>query len=58
MPAIKKIVVKNFKSFDNLTLEFDPGKNVLNHAKACRFCSRLNGAGRREGLTVFMRILT
>ncbi|EQB0423530.1 ATP-dependent nuclease [Pseudomonas aeruginosa] len=29
MPAIKKIVVKNFKSFDNLTLEFDPCKNVL-----------------------------
>lgn len=29
MPAIKKIVVKNFKSFGDLTLEFDPGKNVL-----------------------------
>lgn len=29
MPAIKKIVVKNFKSFENLSLEFDPGRNVL-----------------------------
>ncbi|KTB77295.1 hypothetical protein AO070_17140 [Pseudomonas syringae pv. syringae PD2766] len=29
MPAIKKIEVKNFKSFGDLTLEFDPGKNVL-----------------------------
>lgn len=29
MPSIKKIVVKNFKSLGDLTLEFDPGKNVL-----------------------------
>mgnify|MGYP003108457876 FL=1 len=29
MPAIKKIVLKNFKIFDDMTLEFDLGKNVL-----------------------------
>ncbi|HBN9565029.1 AAA family ATPase [Pseudomonas aeruginosa] len=29
MPAIKKIVVKNFKSLEDLTLEFDPERNVL-----------------------------
>lgn len=29
MPAIKKIVIKNFKRIADLTLEFDPGKNIL-----------------------------
>lgn len=29
MPAIKKVVLENFKSFDALTLQFDPGTNVL-----------------------------
>ncbi|KFC79763.1 ATP-dependent nuclease [Rahnella aceris] len=29
MPVIKKIVIKNFKSIADLTLEFDAGKNVL-----------------------------
>lgn len=29
MPAIKKVVLENFKSFDVLTLQFDPGTNVL-----------------------------
>lgn len=29
MPAIKKIVIKNFKRIADLTLEFDPSKNIL-----------------------------
>ncbi|MFZ6047341.1 ATP-dependent endonuclease [Pseudomonas sp. CR3202] len=29
MPTIKKVVLENFKSFDALTLQFDPGTNVL-----------------------------
>lgn len=29
MPAIKKIVIQNFKSLEDLTLEFDPERNVL-----------------------------
>ncbi|MBF8776273.1 ATP-dependent nuclease [Pseudomonas fulva] len=29
MPAIKKVVLKNFKKFESLTLEFDDGINVL-----------------------------
>jgi len=29
MPAIKKIVIKNFKRIADLTLEFDPDKNIL-----------------------------
>lgn len=29
MPAIKKLVLQNFKRFDALTLQFDPGTNVL-----------------------------
>lgn len=29
MPTIKKVVLRNFKSFRDLTLSFDPGTNVL-----------------------------
>lgn len=29
MPAVKKLVLQNFKRFDALTLQFDPGTNVL-----------------------------
>lgn len=29
MPAIRKVVLQNFKKFETLTLEFDPRKNVL-----------------------------
>lgn len=29
MPAIKKLILQNFKKFDSLMLEFDAGVNVL-----------------------------
>jgi putative ATP-dependent endonuclease of OLD family len=29
MPSIKKLILQNFKKFDELSLDFDPGTNVL-----------------------------
>lgn len=29
MPAIRKLILQNFKKFPELTLDFDPGKNIL-----------------------------